>query len=182
MPPPVPSPTSHSTTSVPAPAPAQRALQSADQLNARLPPQLLALRMAGMGGAGASAPASPGTNTPEKERRDQSPSSANTNGGTGAAARRLSSLAMTSKDEKEATKLYERRASAGEGMYGPPPILVNPKCSGYFVEPVRPSFFRMRLMCRVRLTDNIFLIFFTVDVDGARSLKGTGCGKVGLSE
>ena len=141
MPPPVPSPTSHSTTSVPAPAPAQRALQSADQLNARLPPQLLALRMAGMGGAGASAPASPGTNTPEKERRDQSPSSANTNGGAGAAARRLSSLAMTSKDEKEATKLYERRASAGEGMYGPPPILVNPKCSGYFVEPVCPSFF-----------------------------------------
>ncbi|OWT39927.1 dual specificity phosphatase 12 [Cryptococcus neoformans Bt1] len=150
-PPPVPLPAAHSTTSIPAPqAPTtQRALQSADQLNMRLPPQLLALRMAGMGGAAANAgananasnpPVSPGTNTPssviEKERRDQSSSSINTNGGAGAAARRFSSLAMTPKDEKEETKLYERRASGGEGMYGPPPILVNNKCSGYFVEPL----------------------------------------------
>lgn len=157
-PPPVPLPAAHSTTSVPAPqAPTtQRALQSADQLNMRLPPQLLALRMAGMGGAAANAgasanasnpPVSPGTNTPspviEKERRDQSSSSINTNGGAGAAARRFSSLAMTPKDEKEETKLYERRASGGEGMYGPPPILVNNKCSGYFVEPVRLLFFRI---------------------------------------
>lgn len=157
VPPPlVPLPAAHSTTSIPAPqAPTtQRALQSADQLNMRLPPQLLALRMAGMGGAAANAgasanasnpPVSPGTNTPssviEKERRDQSSSSINTNGGAGAAARRFSSLAMTPKDEKEETKLYERRASGGEGMYGPPPILVNNKCSGYFVEPVCLLFF-----------------------------------------
>lgn len=151
VPPPVLLPTAHSTTSIPGPAPpAQRTLQSADQLNARLPPQLLAFRMAGMGGAAnASASAnvsnppisSPMTNTSsfviEKERKDESSSSTNTNGGAGGAARRMSLLAMTPKDEKEETKLYEKRASAGEGMYGPPPILVNPKCSGYFVEPVR---------------------------------------------
>lgn len=153
VPPPVLLPTAHSTTSIPGSAPpTQRTLQSADQLNARLPPQLLALRMAGMGGAANAANAanasasnppisSPMTNMPssviEKERKDESSSSTNTNGGAGGAARRMSLLAMTPKDEKEETKLYEKRASGGEGMYGPPPILVNPKCSGYFVEPVR---------------------------------------------
>lgn len=151
VPPPVLSPTAHSTTSIPGPAPStQRTLQSADQLNARLPPQLLALRMAGLGGganagnaANVSNPpiASAMTNMPssviEKERKDEPSFSTNTNGGAGGAARRMSLLAMTPKDEKEETKLYEKRTSGGEGMYGPPPILVNPKCSGYFVEPVR---------------------------------------------
>ncbi|KAE8538815.1 hypothetical protein D1P53_005180 [Cryptococcus gattii VGV] len=152
VPPPVLSHTAHSTTSIPGPAPpTQRTLQSADQLNARLPPQLLALRMAGMGGAANAANAanasasnppisSPMTNMPssviENERKDEPSSSTNTNGGAGGAARRMSLLAMTPKDEKEETKLYEKRASGGEGMYGPPPILVNPKCSGYFVEPL----------------------------------------------
>lgn len=154
VPPPVLLPTAHSTTSIPGPAPlTQRTLQSADQLNARLPPQLLALRMAGMGGGGANAanaanasasnpslsPAMTNTSSQvaEKERKDEPSSSTNTNGGAGGAARRMSLLAMTPKDEKEETKLYEKRTSGGEGMYGPPPILVNPKCSGYFVEPVR---------------------------------------------
>ncbi|KGB74935.2 dual specificity phosphatase 12 [Cryptococcus deuterogattii R265] len=153
VPPPVLLPTAHSTTSIPGPAPlTQRTLQSADQLNARLPPQLLALRMAGMGGGGANAanaanasasnpslsPAMTNTSSPvaEKERKDEPSSSTSTNGGAGGAARRMSLLAMTPKDEKEETKLYEKRTSGGEGMYGPPPILVNPKCSGYFVEPL----------------------------------------------
>ncbi|OCF43584.1 hypothetical protein I317_02602 [Kwoniella heveanensis CBS 569] len=80
-----------------APAPGGRTFQSAEQLASRLPPHLLALRMAGSGG-GASALSSPIGSSP------------------------------ASSPEKETS-------TQGQGGGGPP-ILVNPKCSGYFVEPL----------------------------------------------
>ncbi|WVQ96675.1 hypothetical protein IAU59_003781 [Kwoniella sp. CBS 9459] len=121
-----------------APAPGGRAFQSAEQLASRLPPHLLALRMAGSGSTSAlsspigSSPAS----SPEKETSSQSQSSQTfpPTGNVANAARRMSMLAMT-------PNLGDNRrgsSSEGSGMGGGggPPILVNPKCSGYFVEPL----------------------------------------------
>ncbi|WVN85072.1 HAD hydrolase, family IIID [Cryptococcus depauperatus CBS 7841] len=138
-----------------------RQLQSADQLAARLPPHLLALRMIGSGSGDLAALSSPiGSSPASSPERDAASSpvhfSASTAGNTGMTspttisntipsvsgagasqtARRMSLLAMTpttAEGRKEGNK--ERRGSGGE-LYGGPPILINPKCSGYFVEPL----------------------------------------------
>ncbi|WVR06350.1 hypothetical protein IAU60_003381 [Kwoniella sp. DSM 27419] len=124
--------------------PPGRVFQSADQLASRLPPHLLALRMAGSGsgpGAGSNSLPSPvassPASSPEKERDTSAPGSATSqtfppSGNVANAARRMSMLTMTSAHPTE------RRGSSGEGGFGGggPPILVNPKCSGYFVEPL----------------------------------------------
>ena len=119
--------------------PAPRQFQSADQLSSRLPPQLLALRNAGSGPSSpiGSSPAS----SPEHDSTHAN-SSSNVQGTPGVqnAARRMSMLAMTPKD---ATGRERKGSNASEvSVYGSalpnagPAILVNPKCSGYFVEPV----------------------------------------------
>ncbi|WVQ83062.1 hypothetical protein IAT38_005200 [Cryptococcus sp. DSM 104549] len=137
------------------PGPAPRAFQSADQLAARLPPHLLALRTAGSGGGGLSslpsAISSSPVSSPEREMTGPalggagacSGSSASAGAGSGAqsAARKMSLLAMTptagGDSEGSASEGVKRRGSSGEGaMHGGPPILVNIKCSGYFVEPL----------------------------------------------
>ncbi|TYJ58864.1 hypothetical protein B9479_000296 [Cryptococcus floricola] len=157
-PPQVPLPKSKSepSSSVPVPAPVGRGgrpLQSADQLMARLPPHLLALRMAG-GGAGASPASTPGSTAPNSPIHPSPPANPAPNASAPASAssnpaqspsRRRSLLSMTpagafadeASPEKAGAK--ERRGSNdihGLMGYTPPPILVNPKCSGYFVEPL----------------------------------------------
>ena len=126
-----------------------RQLRSAADINSSLPPHLLALRTAGGGSiSNLSSPfnTSPAS-SPEKETSPQMPhhafppasqvvgvtqsrkrsESAGSNSGT--IGRRMSLLAMTPK----------AGGANGEGSIAAsgPPILVNPKCSGYFVEPVR---------------------------------------------
>lgn len=151
----------------------RRAFQSADQLASNLPPQLAALRMAGLGGMGgvggmngandsavsSAAPSPP--SSPERDTHLQSNShlgntTASSHHGEGAktAARRMSMLALTPTaggsgsggggggSGSGTNSPRERRGSGfgfgfgGEIASGGPPILVNPKCSGYFVEPV----------------------------------------------
>lgn len=116
-----------------------RQFQSADQLSSRLPPQLLALRQAGSSNNLASPIGSSPGSSPDRESSSQAfPASQ----GAQSAARRMSMLAMTPAEGSG----HERKGStasdiAGYGGAVPnsgPPILVNPKCSGYFVEPVRP--------------------------------------------
>jgi len=147
-----------------------RQFQSADQLSSRLPPQLLALRQAGSGTNPSSPIGSSPASSPEHDRsHDISPSTAQTQGqgqgqgnpGVQSAARRMSMLAMT----PTGTTGRERKGSNSSevsGYGGPlpnagPAILVNPKCSGYFVEPVRPP------LATESDTDNI------VDLDGTYS-------------
>ncbi|CAK9780791.1 unnamed protein product [Cutaneotrichosporon oleaginosum] len=88
--------------------PARRILD-ADQLTARLPPQLAALRAASGSGSAASSPPNTNPPSPAEPRR-----------------RASSTLQFTPAAPHPA---------AG-GITGGPPILVNPKCSGYFVEPL----------------------------------------------
>jgi dual specificity phosphatase 12 len=137
-------------------SPDTRQLQTADQLASRLPPHLLALRMAGSGMTGLSSPmeSSPGS-SPEREtyvspaHTTFPPSSSSSGGaGTGSGAnlsRRLSVLAMTPADQPRSRRgsALTGGANANDisgipdiGGGGGPPILVNPKCSGYFVEPL----------------------------------------------
>lgn len=134
--------------------PAPRQFQSADQLTSRLPPQLLALRNAGSGGGmGLSSPigSSPASSPEHDSTHASSPSNAQANPGVQNAARRMSMLAMTPTD---ATGRERKGSNASEiSMYGSalpnagPAILVNPKCSGYFVEPVSPLYMsRISLM------------------------------------
>ncbi|WVF69173.1 hypothetical protein IAT40_003948 [Kwoniella sp. CBS 6097] len=118
-----------------APAPGARAFQSAEQLASRLPPHLLALRMAGSGGTSAlSSPIGSTGSSPEKETSTQGSQTFPPSGNVANAARRMSALAMTPQGGDA------RRGSSSEGSGfgggGGPPILVNPKCSGYFVEPL----------------------------------------------
>ena len=54
----------------------------------------------------------------------------------GLAGRRMSSLAMTSADGSFPSRRGSGASEAGPSTPVGPPILVNPKCSGYFVEPV----------------------------------------------
>ncbi|GMK53971.1 hypothetical protein CspeluHIS016_0105570 [Cutaneotrichosporon spelunceum] len=91
---------------------AGRPILDADQLAARLPPQLAALRT---GGIPPSAPTTSDRSPVEKPADKPATRS-----------RAGSSLQFT-----PATPAF----GAG-GLSGPPPILVNPKCSGYFVEPL----------------------------------------------
>ncbi|KAK8858581.1 hypothetical protein IAR55_002810 [Kwoniella newhampshirensis] len=138
-----------------------RTFQSAEQLASRLPPHLLALRTSGGGMTGLSSPiaSSPGS-SPERESTIHNPlhsfppaSSAPVSGSgekTGAqnAARKMSLLAMTpaagsgsgsGSSASPGAHESERRGSANSEFGlggGSAPILVNPKCSGYFVEPL----------------------------------------------
>lgn len=116
---------------------------NAEQLASRLPPHLLALRSASVPGTDHNSPfaasppgGSPQASQPASPERDNAnhplhqlrSASAPSASAAAAAGRRLSMLALTPTD-----------AVANGGLpIGGPPILVNPKCSGYFVEPVRP--------------------------------------------
>lgn len=113
-----------------------RQLQSADQLASRLPPHLQALRSgSGSPVTGDNSPTvSSPPSSPEKETSGMSNGSGSSEART--AARRRSMLFMTPTEGSR-----ERRGSSSAGFGGElassgPPILVNPKCSGYFVEPV----------------------------------------------
>lgn len=132
--------------------PGPRQFQSADQLSSRLPPQLLALRQAGSSNNLSSPIGSSPASSPDRESTSQAfPPSQGTQGsqGTQTAARRMSMLTMTPAEGSH----HERKGSnasdiAGYGGAVPnsgPPILVNPKCSGYFVEPVRLT---LRVSCQ----------------------------------
>ena len=120
--------------------PEPRQFQSADQLSSRLPPQLLALRQAGSSNNLSSPIGSSPASSPDRELTSAQAFPASQ--GAQNAARRMSMLAMTPAEGSS----HERKGStasdiAGYGGAVPnsgPPILVNPKCSGYFVEPVRP--------------------------------------------
>lgn len=161
-----------------------RSFQSPDQLNARLPPQLLALRAAAAGGMNglASPIGSSPASSPERERdlpagsfhpsynrhsaASQSGGGSSTggqgeeSGGAKAAARRMSLLAFTPTEGNNNGERPGASGSSGSGSSasgqgsldrvrrpsqpgyggeiatGGPAILVNPKCSGYFVEPL----------------------------------------------
>nr|XP_019012744.1 uncharacterized protein I206_02239 [Kwoniella pini CBS 10737]OCF51525.1 hypothetical protein I206_02239 [Kwoniella pini CBS 10737] len=112
-----------------------RVFQSAEQLASSLPPHLLALRMAGSGSSGLPSPIGSSPNSsPEKDIVSTSqtfpPSQQSQN--VSNAARRMSMLTMTPN-----TPEGERRNSISENLNnGGYPILVNNKCSGYFVEPL----------------------------------------------
>nr|XP_031864201.1 uncharacterized protein CI109_000113 [Kwoniella shandongensis]KAA5531273.1 hypothetical protein CI109_000113 [Kwoniella shandongensis] len=125
-----------------------RTFQSAEQLASRLPPHLLALRMGGGGMTGLSSPiaSSPGS-SPERESTSHSPlhafppTASGEKTGAQTAARKMSLLAMTPAAVSPGGSggERERRGSASSDIGfggGGPPILVNPKCSGYFVEPL----------------------------------------------
>jgi len=125
--------------------PPPRQFQSADQLSSRLPPQLLALRNAGSGGGtNPSSPigSSPASSPEHDSTHANSPSNAQANPGVQTAARRMSMLAMTPTDafgrERKGSNTSEMSAYVSALPNAGPAILVNPKCSGYFVEPVRP--------------------------------------------
>ncbi|WRT67788.1 uncharacterized protein IL334_004762 [Kwoniella shivajii] len=118
----------------------ERVFRSAEELSSRLPPHLLALRMAGSGssagGGGTSSLSSPigssPTSSPEKDISAQSqtfPPSSNVN----SASRRLSLLSMTPKTLEGNERRGSMTMNEPNGGY---PILVNQKCSGYFVEPL----------------------------------------------
>ncbi|KAL7423165.1 tyrosine protein phosphatase yvh1 [Cryptotrichosporon argae] len=138
------------SASAPAPAPA-RPILDADALASRLPPHLLALRQAGHTTSTLSSPiASSPPSSPEDSRPPRAgamplpvpqPSAAKQ------AGRKMSMLALTPNDRTvpgASAALRDRRLSASSagspgpalGHLGGPPILVNPKCSGYFVEPL----------------------------------------------
>ena len=134
------------------PVAGRREYQSADQLNSRLPPHLLALRHArsGSGSSTGTAPlASPiGSSPPSSPERDIGPSAANASsaassvgGGATGVNRRRSLLAMTSTGgsgrERQGSASSDAPGFGGSIPNAGPPILANPKCSGYFVEPVR---------------------------------------------
>jgi len=116
--------------------------QSADQLNSRLPPHLLALRN---GGGGGSPSGHANTTSPTDSPAESPPATSHgqTYPPTGAAvSRRKSLLAMTPTEGRERrgsgssiNGLSEKLADSLQHTGGTP-ILVNPKCSGYFVEPV----------------------------------------------
>lgn len=117
--------------------PAPRHFQSADQLSSRLPPQLLALRQAGSGANLASPVGSSPASSPDRENSSQPfPNSQ----GVQNAARRMSMLAMTPSEgtsrERKGSNASDIAGYGGAVPNAGPPILVNPKCSGYFVEPV----------------------------------------------
>lgn len=117
-----------------------RPYRTAAELNASLPPHLLALRGGGGSSSALSSPfnQSP-TSSPEKDvapqlfnqtgQRSRSQSSSSNSGTIG---RKMSLLAMTPAAGRPGMP-------GGEGVAASsgPPILVNQKCSGYFVEPVR---------------------------------------------
>jgi dual specificity phosphatase 12 len=133
-----------------------RPLRSAAEINASLPPHLLALR--GLGGPqSSSALSSPfhvsPNSSPERETspntphhvfptpappsglsRSRSQSSASGSSGT-TVGRKMSLLAMTPADGARERRGSSTQPDGGLATSGPP-ILVNPKCSGYFVEPV----------------------------------------------
>lgn len=119
-----------------------RQLQSADQLASRLPPHLQALRTTCLGINNLSSPFQPSPDSsPDREDvpHPLNPSVPPTGGALQASvSRKMSFLAMTPSD-----KLGRDRSSSQGGEHSStntpagPPILVNPKCSGYFVEPVR---------------------------------------------
>lgn len=120
------------------PEPGPRQFQSADQLSSRLPPQLLALRQAGS----ASTLSSPIGSSPASSPDRDAPSNAFPGSqGTQSAARRLSMLTMTpaegSNRERKSSTASDIAGYGGAVPNSGPPILGNPKCSGYFVEPVR---------------------------------------------
>jgi len=118
--------------------PAPRQFQSADQLSSRLPPQLLALRNAGSGPSSpiGSSPAS----SPEHDSTHSNSANAQGTPGVQNAARRMSMLAMTPTDangrERKGSNASDASGYASALPNAGPAILVNPKCSGYFVEPV----------------------------------------------
>jgi dual specificity phosphatase 12 len=123
-----------------------RQFQSADQLSSRLPPQLLALRQAGSGMNPSSPIGSSPASSPEQDRsHDTSPSTTQGQGNPGVqnAARRMSMLAMTptlgTGRERKGSNSSEISGYGGPLPNAGPAILVNPKCSGYFVEPVSLS-------------------------------------------
>jgi dual specificity phosphatase 12 len=136
-------------TSSPAPISPRRtsspAHLNAEQLASRLPPHLLALRSASVPGSNHSSPfaSSPPNGSPQVSQ-PASPDSAKDphaslaqqqsapapGSGAAIAGRRLSMLALTPNDASNF-------AGGISPMSSGPPILVNPKCSGYFVEPVR---------------------------------------------
>jgi dual specificity phosphatase 12 len=127
--------------------PAPRQFQSADQLSSRLPPQLLALRNAGSGsGMNPSSPigSSPASSPEHDPGHANSMANAQANPGVQTAARRMSMLAMTPTDttgrERKGSNASEASGYASALPNAGPAILVNPKCSGYFVEPVSPPF------------------------------------------
>ncbi|WVW84652.1 hypothetical protein I302_106686 [Kwoniella bestiolae CBS 10118] len=124
--------------SPPGPPNGGRVFQSAEQLNSRLPPQLLALRMAGSTPASqfsspiGSSPAS----SPEKDNHQVSQQSYPPSQNVSNAARRMSMLAMTPSTPdgiERRGSISDLQGGSGSGGY---PILVNNKCSGYFVEPL----------------------------------------------
>lgn len=126
-----------------------RPLMSAEQLASRLPPHLQALRSGSSGPAAiVSSPIS--SSPPSSPERETSGSAANQGSGSGSgsgsgtsadstrtAPRRKSMLSMT-------PAIGSRRPSSAGSMVGfggelastGTPILVNQRCSGYFVEPV----------------------------------------------
>ena len=131
-----------------------RPLQTADQLSSRLPLHLQALRSAGGSISALSSPfnRSP-ESSPDKEvsshstshpfpvggvghGRSKSQSSAALSGSATGVGRRMSVLAMTPADGQPRERKVSGRGGEGSIPTSGPPILVNPKCSGYFVEPV----------------------------------------------
>lgn len=124
--------------SKPSPSPSTdtpRQLQSAEQLASRLPPHLQALRTTSLGMSGLPSPfqSSPAA-SPERDSSPRSPIYAFPP--AGGVSRKMSLLAMT---PSEGSRNQSRSGSAEHSSTNTPagpPILVNPKCSGYFVEPV----------------------------------------------
>lgn len=117
-----------------------RQFQSADQLSSRLPPQLLALRQASSSTNLSSPVGSSPASSPERETSSHSfPNPP----GIQNASRRMSMLTMTpaegSQRERKGSNASDIAGFGGAIPNSGPPILVNPKCSGYFVEPVRHS-------------------------------------------
>ncbi len=109
-----------------------RQLQTAEQLASRLPAHLQALRTtpSGTRGLSSSSQSSP-TSSPEKIASSYVP--AHTFPPTGpsiSVTRKTSLLPMAPADSSGGGRMSSENAG--------PPILANPKCSGYFVEPVCP--------------------------------------------
>ncbi|WWC88685.1 uncharacterized protein L201_003598 [Kwoniella dendrophila CBS 6074] len=128
-----------------------RVFQSPEQLASRLPPHLLALRMAGSGSSQTSSPiGSSPASSPEKEKENSTSTSSpvqTQSQNVSNAARRMSMLAMTpstpdgsGSGNNNSPIIDNRRTSITDlqslNNSGGHPILVNNKCSGYFVEPL----------------------------------------------
>lgn len=118
--------------------PEPRQFQSADQLSSRLPPQLLALRQAGSSNNLSSPIGSSPGSSPDRESTSSQAFPASQ--GAQNAARRMSMLKLTpaegSSHERKGSNASDIAGYGGAVPNSGPPILVNPKCSGYFVEPV----------------------------------------------